>query len=109
MDDSHGIRAFGRNGRGTVEVCAAYDIDIIKGATLLNRLKDNTEYLRQGIERVGFKTIEGIHPIIPLAVGDPNAVKRMTSLLYEKGIFVITLTFPVVPKGQDTIRIQITA
>ncbi len=165
VDDSHGIGACGKTGRGTVEVCDAYDVDIItgtlgkalgvdggfivsdeklieylretspfyvysnpvssgvasaalkaleildsdEGLKLLQRLKKNTEYFRKRVEQMGFKTIEGIHPIVPLVIGDPVKAKRVASELYKKGILVIALTYPVVPKDQDTIRIQISA
>lgn len=165
VDDSHGIGAFGKTGRGIVEVCDAYEVDIItgtlgkalgvdggfivsdeklieylretspfyvysnpvssgvasaalkaleildnnEGIKLLERLKENTEYFRKRIEQIGFKTIKGIHPIVPLVIGDPVKAKRITTELYKRGIFVIALTYPVVPKDQDTIRIQISA
>jgi glycine C-acetyltransferase len=165
VDDSHGIGAFGKTGRGTVEICDAYGIDIItgtlgkalgvdggfivsdkivveylretspfyiysnpvsagvasaslkaleildssEGQSLLEKLTGNAEYFRSKIEGIGYRTIEGIHPIVPLVIGDPKKAKRIASQLYENGIFVIALTFPVVPRGQDTIRVQISA
>lgn len=84
-------------------------LDSSEGLEILKRLKENTEHFRKGIERIGFKTIEGIHPIIPILIGDSKAAKKTVSDLYKKGIWVIALTYPVVPKGQDTIRVQVSA
>lgn len=80
-----------------------------EGLKLLERLRENTEYFRKGINQIGFKTIEGIHPIVPILIGDPIKAKQMVSDLYQRGIYVVALTYPVVPKGQDTIRVQISA
>ncbi len=80
-----------------------------EGLKLLENLRNNTQYFRKGIKELGFNTIEGIHPIVPVLIGDPLKAKRVVASLYEKGIFVVALTFPVVPRGQDTIRVQISA
>jgi threonine dehydrogenase-like Zn-dependent dehydrogenase len=82
-------------------------LDNKEGLDLLARLKRNTQHFRKGIEGIGFETIGGIHPIVSLLIGDPARSKRITAQLYKKGIFVIALTYPVVPKGQDSIRVQI--
>ena len=79
------------------------------GLELLAALREKSEYFRKGIEKIGLKTIEGSHPIVPVVIGDPLKAKKMAIELYGKGILVIALTFPVVPKGQDTIRVQISA
>ncbi len=165
VDDSHGIGAFGENGKGTVEVCDAQDIDIItgtlgkalgvdggfvvsdevlikyfretspfyiysnpvsagvasasikalellendEGKKILQKLKENTEYFRNRIQDLGFNTIQGIHPIVPILIGDPIKARNVASILYDKGIYVVALTYPVVPRGQDTIRVQISS
>ncbi len=75
----------------------------------MERLRENTEYFRKEIEKIGFETIEGIHPIIPILIGDPIRAKQMVYDLYQRGVYVVALTYPVVPKGQDTIRVQISA
>jgi len=84
-------------------------LDSDEGLKLLERLKDNTEYFRKGIDQIGLKTIEGIHPIVPILIGDPTKARQMVSHLYQRGIYVVALAYPVVPKGQDTIRVQILA
>lgn len=84
-------------------------LDSSEGKDLLKKLRENSEYFRKGIENSGLKTIKGSHPIIPVIIGDPKKAKEIVSKLYEKGIFVVALTFPVVPRGQDTIRVQISA
>ena len=165
VDDSHGMGAYGKTGRGTPEVTREEKIDIIsatlgkglgvdggfivssgkvieylretsplyiysnpissgiasaalkaleildsdEGLKLLKRLRENSEYFRKRINEIGFETMEGIHPIVPIVIGDPMKAKQVVSHLYERGIYLIALTYPVVPKGQDTIRVQISA
>jgi len=165
VDDSHGIGAYGKRGRGTPEVTQEDRIDIIsatlgkglgtdggfivsnekvieylretsplyiysnpissgiasaalkalqildsnEGLQLLQRLRKNSEYFRKKIKEIGLETIEGIHPIVPILIGNPIKAKQMVSYLYQRGIYLIALTYPVVPKAQDTIRVQISA
>jgi glycine C-acetyltransferase len=96
-------------GTASASLKALEILDSDEGLRLLAALRKNSEYFRKGIERIGLKTIEGAHPIVPVVIGDPVKAKKMAIELYGKGILVIALTFPVVPKGQDTIRVQISA
>ena len=96
-------------GTASASVKALEILDSDEGSKLLATLRENSEYFRKGIEKIGLKTIEGSHPIVPVVIGDPLKAKKMAIELYGKGILVIALTFPVVPKGQDTIRVQISA
>ncbi|GAI08934.1 unnamed protein product [marine sediment metagenome] len=84
-------------------------LDSDEGLQLLQRLRENSEYFRKRINEIGFKTIEGIHPIVPILIGDPIKAKQVVSGLYQREVYVVALTYPVVPKGQDTIRVQISA
>jgi len=84
-------------------------LDSNEGLKLLERLRENTEYFRKRINEIGFKTIKGIHPIVPVVIGEPIKAKQVVFRLYQGGIYVIALTYPVVPKAQDTIRVQISA
>ncbi|GAF68732.1 unnamed protein product, partial [marine sediment metagenome] len=70
---------------------------------------ENSEYFRKGIRDIGLETIPGIHPIIPVLIRDTNKVKNMVLELYKMGILVTGLTTPVVPSGDETIRVQISA
>lgn len=96
-------------GTASASLKALEILDSDEGLRLLAGLRENSEYFRKGIEKIGLKTIEGAHPIVPVVIGDPVKAKKMAIELYGKGILVIALTFPVVPKGQDTIRVQISA
>ena len=84
-------------------------IDSSEGKSLLKRLSSNTQYFRKEIEAIGYTTLAGIHPIVPLMVWDGPKTKKMITALYKKGILAVGLSYPVVPKGQETIRVQLNA
>jgi glycine C-acetyltransferase len=164
MDDSHGIGAYGRTGRGTEEHCGArVDIfvgtfgkafgvnggfvaasrelveavrqkadtyiytnplgaadaaaavraidvaDSPEGRERLAHLQARTTQFRRGLESLGFESIPGPHPVVPLLVRDTGRVRSMVAGLFERGILAVGLTYPVVPKGDETIRFQINA
>ncbi len=73
------------------------------------RLWANTQFFREGITAIGLKIKPGVHPIIPVLIGDPMQAKEMSKRLLEEGIYVVPFSFPVVPKGEDRIRVQISA
>ena len=164
MDDSHGIGAYGRTGRGTEEHCGAR-ADIVvgtfgkafgvnggfvagsaelieavrqkadtyiytnplgaadgaaavtaveiadgpEGRERLANLNARTDQFRQGLAALGLESIPGPHPIVPLLVRDTQRTRAVVRGLYDRGILAVGLTFPVVPKGDETIRLQITA
>lgn len=164
VDDSHGIGAYGRSGRGTSEHCqitpdiivgtfgkafgvnggfiaasdmvveavrqkadtyiytnplsvadcaaahAAIDIcDSEEGLQLLASLRERTARFREGLARLGIESIAGPHPVVPIMVRDTNRTRAMVKGLFDRGVLVVGLTFPVVPKGDESIRIQINA
>ena len=164
VDDSHGVAAYGKTGRGTPEftnanvdiivgtfgkafgcnggyiaaspeivdaisqMCDTYiytnplscgdcaaameAIDIVdseEGFEKLQTLKNNTERFRSGIKDLGLETIQGVHPIVPIMVRNTNKVHQMVRRLFELGILVVGLTYPVVPNGDETILVQISA
>ncbi|MCU0560383.1 MAG: aminotransferase class I/II-fold pyridoxal phosphate-dependent enzyme [Desulfobacterales bacterium] len=164
VDDSHGIGAFGRTGRGSPEHagarpdvivgtfgkafgvnggfvaaspslaeavrqkadtyiytnplgvgdCAAASralaiCDSDDGRRRLERLQTMTARFRRGIEALGWQTIPGPHPIVPLLVGDTAKTHRLVNHLFDHGILAVGLTFPVVPRGDETIRFQVNA
>lgn len=89
---------------------AAIDIlDSDAGQERLHGLHQRVQQFRNGLESLGFESIPGPHPIVPLVVRDTRKTKTMVNRLYENGILVVGLTFPVVPHGDETIRFQINA
>lgn len=165
VDDSHGVGAFGKTGRGTEEFTGADGIDILvgtlgkafgvnggyvvahktiihflreknpfyiytnpitpseagasikaleildspEGLKLLDHLRGMTARFEQGLLDMGFETIPSEHPIVPLLVRDTDKTTRLVNFLRENGVLATGLNFPVVPKGDETIRFQVSA
>ena len=85
-------------------------LDLLKESThLRDRLEENTKYFREGITKAGLNIKEGVHPIVPIMLGDAALSQKMASRMLEKGVYVIGFFFPVVPKGTARIRVQISA
>jgi glycine C-acetyltransferase len=76
---------------------------------LRDKLEENTKYFRDGIKKAGLEIKDGVHPIVPIMLGDAVLAQKMASRLLEKGIYVIGFFYPVVPKGTARIRVQISA
>jgi glycine C-acetyltransferase len=76
---------------------------------LRDKLEENTKYFREGIKKAGLEIKDGVHPIVPIMLGDAVLSQKMAARLLEKGIYVIGFFFPVVPKGTARIRVQISA
>ncbi|MGD8582498.1 MAG: glycine C-acetyltransferase [Gammaproteobacteria bacterium] len=84
--------------------------ELLTGSTeLRDRLHDNTRYFRDAMTRAGFDIRPGDHPIVPIMLNDAVLAKNMASQLLLQGIYVIGFSYPVVPKGQARIRVQISA
>ena len=164
VDDSHGIGAFGKTGRGTEEIvgtkadvlvgtfgkafgvnggfvsssreiieairqkadtyiytnplsvadCAAatVSIDITdsdEGLSRLKNVRDRIAQFRNGLDELGFESIPGLHPVVPLMVRHTEKTRWMVEEFYRHGVLVVGLNFPVVPKGDQSIRFQINA
>ena len=165
IDDSHGVGAIGKNGRGAEEVekttgdlligtfgksfgadggyvvgnqvlidylreaaatyifsnsispgtaaaakCAVELVDGEVGKILLSKLRNNIKYFKQKSQKKGFLfAADSDHPIQPLLIGDPVKAKEVVNRLYSQNILVTNINFPVVPKGKDEIRIQLSA
>jgi glycine C-acetyltransferase len=85
-------------------------LDILLETTeLRDRLEKNTIYFREEMKKRGFKIKEGIHPIVPIMLGDAKLAHDMARDLLYEGIYVVGFSYPVVPKGQARIRVQISA
>jgi glycine C-acetyltransferase len=76
---------------------------------LRDKLEENTKYFREKIKAAGFNIKDGVHPIVPIMLGDAVLAQTMAAKLLEKGVYVVGFFFPVVPKGTARIRVQISA
>ena len=163
-DDSHGVGAFGKSGRGTEEVTgekvdiliatlgksfgvnggylvanstiidylreqspfyvysnpitpseataaltALQILDSQEGLEILEKLSSLTKKLKRGMETLGFETIAGEHPIVPLMIRDTSKTAQLVKHLFDKGILATGLNYPVVPKCDEEIRFQVSA
>ena len=77
--------------------------------TLRDRLEENTAYFRREMTAAGFDIKDGHHHIVPIMLYDAKLSQAMAAELLDKGIYVIGFYFPVVPKGQARIRVQLSA
>lgn len=164
VDDSHGVGAFGKTGRGTeeytqtkadiliatlgkaigvnggyvvasqslinylketspfyiysnpitpAEAAAALKaiqiIDSSEGIGLLNKIKGLTIQLKSGLQRLGFETLETEHPIVAVLIRDTEKTASLVKHLFDNNIMVTGLNYPVVPEGEQEIRLQISA
>jgi len=164
VDDSHGVGALGKSGRGTEELTnAKADIliatlgkafgvnggyivsnkavidylketaplyiysnpitpaeaaatlqalnilDSAEGKKLLSNLRNLTAKLRSGLVKQGFETIEGEHPIVPILIRDTHKTSALVEHLFTNNVLVTGLNYPVVPKGEEEIRLQVAA
>lgn len=87
---------------------AVFDM-LTETTELRDKLEDNTMYFRTKMTEAGFDIKPGTHPIVPIMLYDAVLSQQFAEKLLEKGIYVIGFYFPVVPKGQARIRVQISA
>jgi glycine C-acetyltransferase len=165
VDDSHGVGAFGRTGRGTEEVTGSGPVDILiatlgkafgvnggyvtgsrvltrflretaatyiysnpitvgecaaalksleivdspEGVSRLAHLRAMTGRFKQGLLRLGYETLPGEHPVVPLMVRDTAKTTALVAHLRQHGVLATGLKYPVVPRGDESIRFQISA
>jgi len=83
--------------------------DGAEGRERLANLKARTEQFRQGLASLGLESIAGPHPVVPLLVRDTERTRAIVRGLYDRGILAVGLTYPVVPRGDETIRFQVNA
>ncbi|HTQ48670.1 MAG TPA: glycine C-acetyltransferase [Polyangiaceae bacterium] len=93
-------------------------LELLSSTTeLRDRVMDNARRFREGVTRAGFQIKPGIHPIVPIMMSGPKAAdggdarlaQDVAAALLEEGIYVIGFSYPVVPKGQSRIRVQLSA
>jgi glycine C-acetyltransferase len=164
VDDSHGVGAFGKTGRGTEEytqskadvliatlgkafgvnggyvvssskivaylretspfyiysnpitpaeaAAAIAALDIVssqEGLPLLDKLRDFSTRLRSGLENLGYETLPGEHPIVPIFIRNTEKTSALVAHLFAHNILVTGLNYPVVPQGEQEIRLQVSA
>jgi glycine C-acetyltransferase len=165
VDDSHGVGAFGRTGRGVEEYTGSAPVDVLvgtlgkafgvnggyvvanaatirflressqmyiysnpitvgeaaaalaslrivaspEGVKLLEQLRALTRRFEEGLGRIGIETIPGEHPVVPLMIRDTQRTRALVRYLYQNGVLVTGLAYPVVPKGDEEIRTQVNA
>lgn len=164
VDDSHGVGAFGKTGRGTEEVTqtkvdvliatlgkafgvnggyvvssakvidylretapfyiysnsitpaeaaaalkAVQIVDGEEGQAKLDELREQSKRLRKGLKQGGFKTLDNEHPIVPILIGDTKKTAALVAHLFANNILATGLNYPVVPKGEEEIRIQVSS
>lgn len=165
VDDSHGVGAFGRTGRGTEEYTGAPPCDVLigtlgkafgvnggyvtgsaamvrflreqaptyiysnpitpgeamaahaavelvdspRGVALLERLRRLTGMFEEGLTKLGVEVIPGEHPVVPLMIRDTGRTRALVRHLFQHGVLVTGLAFPVVPEGDEEIRAQVNA
>jgi len=90
---------------GSIEAIAL----ISESTALRDRLEHNTRRFRDGMTRAGLAIRPGTHPIVPVMLGDAKLAVEMARRLLDHGIYVIGFSYPVVPKGQARIRVQLSA
>ena len=130
VDDSHAVGFMGEHGRGTSEYCGVEGrVDIITGTLgkalggasggytaarqeivdLRDKVHENARYFRAEMEKCGFDLLPGEHPIVPVMLYDPKVANEFAARMLKKGVYVVGFCYPVVPKGRDRIRTQISA
>lgn len=83
-------------------------LDGAEGEKLLAQSRENASTFKAGMAAVGYAfAAESVHPIQPILIGDAKKAKALSKALYEAGILVTTISYPVVPAGKDEIRVQI--
>ncbi len=85
-------------------------IDLIEESPeLIQKLKNNTAYFREEIQKAGFAIKPGEHPIVPVMLGEARLAHDMAERLLDRGVYVVGFSYPVVPKGEARIRFQVSA
>ncbi len=85
-------------------------LEMLSSTTALrDKLEDNTKYFRAKMTEAGFNIIPGVHPIVPIMLGDARLSQVMADRMLQEGIYVVGFFYPVVPKEKARIRVQVSA
>jgi glycine C-acetyltransferase len=84
-------------------------IDSIEGLKLLEHMRSMAKKLRQGLKTLEYEIIDGDHPVIPMLIRNTEKTTALVKHLFENNILVTGLNYPVVPKGEEEIRLQVCA
>jgi glycine C-acetyltransferase len=85
-------------------------LELLTSSTALrDRLEINTSFFRAGMSKLGFGILPGIHPIVPVMLGDAARASKFADAMLKKGVYVVGFSYPVVPQGKARIRTQISA
>ena len=93
-------------------ICAATikTLELLTESTALrDKVHENARYFRAEMEKLGFELLPGEHPIVPVMLYDAKTAHEFSRRMLEKGVYVVAFCYPVVPKGKDRIRTQISA
>jgi len=82
---------------------------LTRSTELRDRLEQGTAWFREAMTEAGFQIVPGVHPIVPIMLGDAALAGRMAEMLLAEGIYVIGFSYPVVPHGKARIRTQVSA
>ena len=94
----------------SIVVASIAAIDLLKkDRSIVRRLQENTALFRREIQALGFRILEGMHPVVPIMLGEAETAQRMSAQLLKAGVYIKGLWFPVVPQGQARLRAQISA
>jgi glycine C-acetyltransferase len=93
-------------------ICAATlkTLDLLEGSTQLrDKVHENARYFRSLLTTVGFDVLPGEHPIVAVMLYDAHVAKEFAARMLEKGVYVVSFSFPVVPREKARLRVQISA
>jgi glycine C-acetyltransferase len=93
-----------------IVAAALKTVDLLEGSRAAKeRLESNTQFFREKIAQAGFTIKAGTHPIVPIMLGDAMLAQKMAAELLAEGVYAVGFFYPVVPKGEARIRVQISA
>ncbi|HJW76918.1 MAG TPA: glycine C-acetyltransferase, partial [Thermoleophilia bacterium] len=85
-------------------------LELLEGSReLVTRLHENTAYFRAGVRSIGLTVKSGEHPIVPVMLGDAKLAQDLAAKMLERGVYVVGFSYPVVPREQARVRVQISA